>query len=117
MGLLLSAFDPLLSDDTLNLPCYFNEVLIGVLPALPSLPAQVGGWARRRAGIVPSWDEQAQPREQLCLLHAGLFVCVSLWLSLMLQVFRNCGVFSSDQINVTKLIKCFNTQGEETEEN
>lgn len=26
-------------------------------------------------------------------------------------------VFSSDQINVTKLIKCFNTQGEGTEGN
>lgn len=35
----------------------------------------------------------------------------------MLEVFRNGGVFSADQINVTKLIKYFNIQGEETEGN
>lgn len=92
-------------------------------PALPALPSLL--WGQLSLATVPGWVGRGCPllvgagTESccLCLLLVGLFVCVSLQLSLMFQVFRNGGVFSTDQINVTKLIKCFNTQGEETEGN
>lgn len=120
-GFAVVRFDPLLSGDTIN-PCYSNEVWIEC-PALPALPcplcpgAAQPGHSARVGGQGLSPPGGSRHRELLCLLLAGLFVCVSLQLSLMFQVFRNGGVFSTDQINVTKLIKCFNTQGEETEGN